>query len=210
MGRGSIATMKTQTLFLPLAISAFLFTSCGKQFQQESRRFKASNPVFNPYIEKFEAHGRKYLGDPSFKVGNIPINFYDPDEATVQGICTQYGDGTKEIIIRQKWWEEGGGKNEKYRESLIFHELGHCRLARNHHDGTYQSEGDQNSNETHKLSLMNGILVVPGEFEQFEAAYLRELFQCSPTYTAKNPGQNNNCKPDELEAQFIQAAKEKK
>ena len=175
------------------------FLSCGKQFNRESRRFKSSNPVFNEYIDKFEAHGRTYLKDANFKVGDIPINFLDPKEATVQGICTQYSDGSKEIIIRKEWWEQ---VSKKYHESLIFHELGHCRLGRNHRDQEYE-DSDEN---THKLSLMNGVLVVPGEFEKFESAYLQELFECSPTYMATHPGAESSCGQEELQASFIKAA----
>ena len=86
-----------------LLLSGFL--SCGKQFNRESRHFQTSNPIFDEYIKTFEAHGRIYLKDANFKVGNIPINFLDPEEASVQGICTQYSDGSKEIIIRKEWWE---------------------------------------------------------------------------------------------------------
>ena len=173
--------------------------SCGKQFNRQSRRFQKSNPVFNEYIDKFEVHGRIYLKDANFKVGNIPINFLDPEESSVQGICTQYSDGSKEIIIRKEWWEQ---VSKKYHESLIFHELGHCRLGRDHLDEEYE-DSDKTA---YKLSLMNGVLVVPGEFEKFESAYLRELFECSLTYMATHPGAESSCGREELEASFIKAA----
>ncbi len=180
-----------------LLLSGFL--SCGRQFNRESRHFQKSNPIFDEYIEKFEAHGRTYLKDANFKVGNIPINFLDPKETSVQGICTQYSDGSKEIIIRKEWWEQ---VSKKYHESLIFHELGHCRLARDHRDEEYE-DADKSA---YKLSLMNGILVVPGVFEKSEEVYLRELFECSPTYMATHPGARANCGTEELQASFLKAA----
>ena len=173
--------------------------SCGKQFKRESRRFQSSNPVFNEYIDKFEAHGRIYLKDPNFKVGNIPINFLDPEEGRVQGICTQYSDGSKEIIIRKEWWESA---SKKYHESLIFHELGHCRLGRDHRDEEYEDS----DKKPRKLSLMNGVLVEPVVFEKTETVYLRELFECSHTYMATHPGAESSCGLEELQTSFNWAA----
>ena len=53
---------------------------------------------------------------------------------------------------------------------------------------------------------MNGILVKPGVFEKSEEVYLRELFECSPTYMATHPGARANCSTEEIQASFLKAA----
>ena len=190
-------------------IFILLLAACGKGDDSKissvklerinrSRKFQQSDPAFDSYIQKFELNGRTYLKDATFEVGDILINFDDPEDSIfvhsgIQGICL---DKTKEIIIRREWWEQ---VSKQYHESLIFHELGHCRLGRKHYDEEYELSKYEG---IRKLSLMNGVLVVPSVFEEFETAYLRELFKCSPVYMQIHPDVEP-CSKLEIETWFI-------
>lgn len=133
------------------------------------RMFSSSDPLFSSYIEKFKQEAKSTLKVDSFDVGDIPINFGDTESDLYQGVCFVYADGEKEIIIRKSWWQEAG---EDYKVSLIFHELGHCRLDRSHKDSVYTlSNGDE-----YKVSLMNSVILSPNDFKNFYKEYLKELF----------------------------------
>lgn len=132
------------------------------------RQFATTNPVFSEYVQEFEQRGRIIMNDGSFTVGDIPINFGDTENDSFQGVCFEYPDGTKEVIIRQSWWN---GASDEYRESLVFHELGHCRLGRDHLDDV-RAVG----NGTHKVSMMNSIIVAPQNYKDHKDGYHKELF----------------------------------
>ena len=132
------------------------------------RQFSKSDPAFASYIQEFEVRGKVILNDGSFSVGDVPINFGDTENETFQGVCFEYPDGKKEIIIKKSWWN---GVDKNYRESLIFHELGHCRLGRDHRDEKVSHDGVQ-----HKISLMNSIIISPIKYKEYKEQYQIELY----------------------------------
>lgn len=160
-------------LFVFLFISIFLFSSCGlklKDHQQVdgTREFNTSDPAFNSYVNKFESKAKTETGDSNFTIGDIPINFKELPEGDVQGLCNEYSDGTKEILIKRSWWNN---VDEGLRESLLFHELGHCRLGRNHNDDMLTI-----GNSQFKVSLMNTYIVESAEYTLHQTEYFKELF----------------------------------
>lgn len=76
---------------------------------------------FTPYVKEFE----KACGITS---GSI-INFGNSFEKHVIGYCTP---SNKNIKINRKYWNTADSYE---RELLIFHELGHCDLNRDHTEG---------------------------------------------------------------------------
>lgn len=164
-------------LFLLILVST---VSCGLptvfQDVKESnftRQFATSNPEFDSYKAKFEQEGKQRLSEPNFAIGDIPINFGDTEGENYQGICIKYSDGTREIIIKKSWWDQ---QNQYYRESLIFHELGHCRLDRDH-----DNHETVINNNSYKTSMMNQYIVAPNLYRSNKDAYLEELFTFSTT-----------------------------
>ena len=63
---------------------------------------------------------------------NISTTFGPMDDKHA-GICHSWSDGHREITINKKYWDN---YSDKQREQLIFHELGHCALNRDHNDAT--------------------------------------------------------------------------
>src|SRR5690606_5162811 len=100
------------------------------------------------------AYAKSTTGNSNFTVGDVPINFHDPEEDEYQGVCYIYSDNSREIIIRKRWWD---AVNVDDRESLIYHELGHCKLDREHDNATEQNV---------KLSMMNQYIVLGTEYSQ--------------------------------------------
>ena len=164
--------------YLIILFTALFLSSCGLPLpfvsdkvpknEGDERLHESSDQTFSSYVEKYEQQGRAITGDSNFKVEDIPINFGDTENPAFQGVCFEYPDGKKEIIIRKSWWDN---VDQKYRESLLFHELGHCHLGREHLDQEVQV-----SNNNKKVSLMNSIIVMPRDFQEHESQYLYELF----------------------------------
>lgn len=155
-----------------------LFSSCGLPLPLQNdllirgesaiRQFSTTDAAFDSYISDFEQLGKTLDGDVNFVVGDIPVNFGDIKNPEFQGVCYSYSDGSKEIIIRKSWWD---GHTDDYRRSLIYHELGHCRLGREHLDDTREVNG-----ETLKVSMMNSVIVRPRDYDRFTSPYHKELF----------------------------------
>lgn len=162
-----------------MIIATFILTaSCGIPLPLQKdlvvkdidavRQFSQTDPTFASFVQEFELRGRVILNDGSFKVGDIPINFGDTENPQFQGVCFEYPDGTKEVIVKKEWWDNVG---DDYRESLLFHELGHCRLGRDHLD-TKQSHNDQE----YKVSMMNSVIIQPHIYKQYKSEYQQELY----------------------------------
>ena len=177
--------MKKIKIFKALSLSSLtlFLSSCGmhSSFYQDFivrdrssvRKYNQTDPVFNQYIRSFETAGKKYTQNSNFKVGDIPINFgVIEGNKNVQGICHVYTSGEREIIIRKSWWKNA---DKASKESLVYHELGHCKLDRDHKEDDLSVPSFKGASI--KLSLMNPIIVDSKLFDQYRQGYLQELFQ---------------------------------
>lgn len=156
-----------------ILLSLFLISSCGLPIiedlvkrDQETRKHNTTNPVFNSYIKSFEAAGSK--NGVSVSASNVPVNFGDTENPNHRGICATYQDGSKEIIIQKSWWN---AQPEDFKESLIYHELGHCVLGRDHDDHTVNIAG-----QIYKTSMMNTTIISPIHYSPNKDNYHNELF----------------------------------
>lgn len=160
---------------------AALISSCGplmpksdnvKTPGQNTRLHQSSNPVFSSYVSAFEQEGRVHLNDNNFTAGDVPINFGDTKNTNYDAVCNTYSDSSKEILVDQNWWNS---TNETQREIIIFHELGHCRLGRDHDNELYTNT----IGETRKISVMNGTIPDSQTYQIYREGYLEELFTYS-------------------------------
>ena len=179
------------------AISDFVENKTG------GRKFNTTNPVFDKYIARFEKIGKIYTKDQYFHIGDIPVNFGDTENPLYDGVCFSYANGEKEIIIKKSWWDKHETKetdDEKQdktddddkeketdddkeslkssgysliQESLLFHELGHCRLERRHEENTISSPDDT---ITIKKSMMSHNIVNANDYRKYKDGYWKELF----------------------------------
>jgi len=130
------------------ALLLFLsLTSCGV----ESLNSKTD---FLPYIASFqiEAASRGI----ATHVNSLIVRYGENMKSTTAATCT-YGDGGL-IEVNPRVWSD---LSDITREILLFHELGHCILYKDHDDS--------------QLGIMNKILL-PGYIGKSRAEYLEDFF----------------------------------
>lgn len=117
------------TLPLSIILSFFLvfFQNCARPFDVEGNPtspITSTDPEFIPYIQDFEYY---YGQDVS-----IPIGFGDEKEG-IAGTCHYRWDHGRIvgdfIMVDRGYWPKMTFIQQK---NLIFHELGHCVLGRDH------------------------------------------------------------------------------
>jgi len=110
---------------ISLLILVVIFTSCEKE------QNLILEEELTGFFQKFdyEAKTRGYILD----INNIDLEAYIDNIETrgILGQCKKYSDGSTEIIVDEPYWNRS---NEKEKEYLIFHELGHCVLGRSHNN----------------------------------------------------------------------------
>lgn len=82
--------------------------------------------TFNSYMRNFVEAGRSVGVDVDLSGVNIMFLWELPHDAA--GLCHT---STKTVVILKPYWDK---INESERETLIFHELGHCVLGKDHNN----------------------------------------------------------------------------
>ena len=94
----------------------------------------------------------------------------DTDETSEKGDTSDNDDGSKEKPKK----DDEKDNYSLIRESLIFHELGHCRLNRKHEE-TLISADDKTNIEV-KKSMMSHNIITANEYRKYKDGYWAELF----------------------------------
>jgi hypothetical protein len=139
-------------------------------------------PPFVQYVYKFvqKAHSVFRAVD----IVNLEVDFGDTSKIPVKekgyiviGYCELTKEGPK-IAVNQSWWKSA---DDTQRELLIFHELGHCLLGRDHRDGTdYGMGGDL-------VSIMNWAIPSEEMYLRHYDYYIWELFYVD-VHPSNEPG----------------------
>lgn len=129
---------------------------------------KMSDPAFHSYIYRFENDFFRMTGH-SIDARTVAINFdqqyfQKKDRSDMLGVCLSYGDQAKEILVNPRYWPRLSETSKKY---LIYHEMGHCKLGREH---------DDSKQEGTPLSMMTTYIISDASFQLYEDEYLFELF----------------------------------
>lgn len=102
-----------------------LLTACGQPHNnQDPRSISGQDPAFEGYVNLYVAMKGSQLAY------DIPIQFGDLQGNTI-GLCTRWSNGYRQIVVDKTYWENPY-TTDNQRTSLIFHELGHCDLNRDH------------------------------------------------------------------------------
>lgn len=123
---------------------------------------KKTDAEFTPYVQEFE----KYYND---KV-KTPIIFGDKFEKSVIGVCIEYNKHIKIIKINPRFWNQA---DTYEREALVFHELGHCELNKDHNDAIFEIT----DNHFIPASLMRSNLLDGNIYTTNRTYYIYELFK---------------------------------
>jgi hypothetical protein len=120
-----------------------------------------------PYFERFEIEGEKNGLDIRLDNLNIQGIITSIDEEHIAGTCQFSRNSPRLVTIDSEFWNSSG---ELFREFIVFHELGHCALRRDH-DESASANGVC-------LSIMRS--GTSGCFDQYSTNtrdyYLEELF----------------------------------
>jgi hypothetical protein len=141
-------------LAVVLAISA-----CGREPKLEIGR------EFEPYVERFKLKGNE-VGKP-VSVNDLIVKF-GQTEPKQDGVCETSDHTTPTIIINERAWRQ---MEDLGRESLMFHELGHCILGRSHVMIMNADEPNVPS------SLMYPVAINLSIYAEKRDYYVRELFK---------------------------------
>lgn len=148
-----------KTSFLRVLTYTFLFISCSTT---EVLKKQEIEKEFIPYVLSFEKYSGKQVEAIRIRFANLD---YMPK---VTGICyrTKFKLGISTIKIDSYYWEKATD-NEK--EMLIWHELGHCVLNKDHNNSI--------GNRGCPISIMYFSGFPEFCYVNYKRHYIKELFQ---------------------------------
>lgn len=107
---------------LLLFVLLFLFVTCKKEEQNV-----LIEPEFQEYVERFFAESKERGFD--LKENNLEVVFRELEDFCGLGYKKYKNTNLRRVEINPVCWERGA---KNYKEYLMFHELGHAVLGRNH------------------------------------------------------------------------------
>jgi hypothetical protein len=91
------------------------------------------SPELQPYLDSFEEEARARGIDLDFDVNPVTANFNRIPNSGIAGQCFRNPDIPNSISIDLVFWNT---QDEIGKEFLMYHELGHCAIGREHRDET--------------------------------------------------------------------------
>lgn len=147
----------TLILLLVLVTSA---CSVEEEIEQELQLMKL--------VDKFGKEGAKRGHVMSHAISAINIEFGNIAGDNLLGECRRQGSGRHKVIIDRTFWNKS---NPLERECIVFHELGHCVLNREHLD-----DRDDNGECLSIMQSGQNLCIKSYTFEK-RRHFLDELFQ---------------------------------
>lgn len=159
---------------LSIALLAASMSACGMP-EYVHKPFYQVDPILEPYITLFEQ--KAFERQLNIHVNDIKVYFVedlgeDEDSVTL-ALCKTYETSsgqtaeTPEIEVDRQEFER---LTTYGKEAVMFHELGHCVLGRNHNDDIVPSE------ENRPVSIMSTYLVGAYYYNKYYSSYINELF----------------------------------
>lgn len=128
--------MKWSSLLL-LFLSIFVFIQCEKDGSLEDPILVSDvDERLIKYFEEFEKEGAKRGLEIDLAANGITGSIEDIPISNVAGRC-QYGTHSEpHVTLDSKFWNS---VSELVKEMVIFHELGHCYLLRDHNENKLEN-----------------------------------------------------------------------
>ncbi len=147
----------------PMLTLLFMLSGCATV---EPGRYSVAID-FEPYVMSFKYEAHKH-GRP-YHIKYLDVRFGATDEIRdVVGTCT-IGGSTPQIVINEEYWMSATNAT---REILMYHELGHCVLYRQHSNATSVVNG-----EIIPASVMNDFVIDDWYYDRYREYYMGELFK---------------------------------
>lgn len=165
-----------------LILSILFFTACSKDqelFDQIEEEEIPAEPVgfanvdeaLWVYFDRFELEASERGITIDIRSENITGNISEINTEHVAGTCNYSYRNPNKVTIDQEFWSRSG---DRYREFVVFHELGHCVLYREHKE-------DANAFNICESIMRSGTgTCIDNYVRTTRDVYLDELFD--PTY----------------------------
>ena len=125
---------------LLLGITALFITACEPEFEVIHVVDAPLQNYFDRFVDEAAARGLDVL----YATSQVNATIGEIDKPNVIGQCSWNQAHEHNIVLDQDYWRTA---NDMQREFLVFHELGHCVLGRDHVD-----DADANN---HCISIMS-------------------------------------------------------
>jgi len=103
--------------------------------EETSNEFKAIDHFIDDrlyeHFETFKVEAEKRNIEVDFISMNVEGHIGNIEDTGVVGQCQTFVNGSKAVVIEESYWNRA---SDLKKEFLVFHELGHCILNRNHLD----------------------------------------------------------------------------
>lgn len=115
----------------------FLFAACSidsteREITTETLINNEVEEGIRPYIKRFQQEGALRGYDLSKALSEITAEITSIPETGVAGLCNYNSQRPNHVTIDKEYWNQS---SDLIREFVVFHELGHCVLIRDHLEG---------------------------------------------------------------------------
>lgn len=160
--------MVSKNLVLTMALAASCaFTSCAPKEEKHEATLSVSG--FEDYVRNSEKAAKEVSAADAVEVTDLIIEFGTLPSANQTGLCEVSGDSTPKITVNEKIWAT---LDFVSRQQVLFHEMGHCVLHRNHN-------AEMDSNMGLPKSMMYPFRINGQIYSQFMEQFHEELFDPS-------------------------------
>lgn len=126
--------------------SIFLFTACQPDPIEDSLEIPAEPEIRTypnvderlwPYFQRFEEAGQTLGLEVDLVASRISGEIADLEGEHIAGQCTTFGSFRPgNVTIDAEFWSRS---SDLFKEFIIFHELGHCYLNRDHREDAFSN-----------------------------------------------------------------------
>jgi len=172
----------------------FMLFSCNYKKRSKKITVQENSPSLNtpgefPPGSTAEEVLDLYLRDweSLYESVKTPISFDDIEEENVLGVCITWSDGVdtfNEIRIDREHFEEQIANSPIAARTIIFHELGHCDLDRDHDSDFVDLE---DSSRIPYSIMFSSLWPLPEVYSEFDDHYMRELFTGQGIFERSKP-----------------------
>lgn len=132
-------TLSYKILFLFSLILLVSISSCNRDdddLELEGKEYPNVERALWPYFETFELEAEKRGFEVDLIERGIKGKVEVIEEENIGGLCNYHTDDANEVVINSAIWYSA---SELIKELILFHELGHCYLGRDHRDDAYDN-----------------------------------------------------------------------
>ncbi len=159
--------MKKNVFVIPTACLMLIFSSCQKdniEVEPEVEvQFSNVDPELWSYYASFENEAAKRGFDYDLDAMQIVGIIQEIPEENVAGSCKYGSHINNEVTIDQTFWNRS---SSLYKEFVVFHELGHCVLLRDHDESvdgqgrclSIMRSGTMNCRDSYSLQNRDGFI----------------------------------------------------